>query len=238
MLHDFRYAVRNLRRNRGFALVAAGTIAVGISATTVVFSLIVTLLLKPLPVAQPDRLVIVDEMHRGLTERAMGSTLFSFARYTAYSEASRDVFTGLAGHNISEASLRIGDTAEVASTVVASANYFDVLGLQPAHGRFFAPDANRSGRLTAVISHDAWTTRFGADPGAVGRTISVNSNPHEVIGVAPRGFSGTVVGLPIDLWVPAAAGDGSPRSGDRLTLFGRLRDGVSPPAAAAALDVI
>jgi predicted permease len=238
ILRDFRYAARTLRRTPGFALVAVGTIAVGISATTVVFSLIVTLLLNPLPVAQPDRLVVVDEMHRGGTERMMGSTMFSFARFTAYSDASRDVFSGLAGHSISEASLRIGDTAEVVSTVVASANYFDVLGLQPAQGRFFAPDANRSGRLTAVISHDAWTARFGADPGAVGRSIHVNSKPHEVIGVAPRGFSGTVVGLPIDLWIPAAAGDGSPRSGDRLTLFGRLRDGVSPAAAAAALDVI
>jgi predicted permease len=189
-------------------------------------------------VADPNRLVVVDEQHRGGTERMMGASMFSFGRYTAYSEASRDVFTGLAGHNISEASLRIGETAEVASMVVVTSNYFDVLGLQPANGRFFAPDANRGGRLTAVLSHDAWTSRFGADPGAIGRSVYVNSRPHEVIGVAPRGFSGTVVGLPIDLWIPASAGDGSPRSGDRLTLFGRLREGVSPPAAAAALDVI
>ncbi len=238
LLHDLRYALRTMRRAPGFSAVAAATIAVGISATTVVFSLIAALILNPLPVHDPDRLVIVDEIHRGGTERIMGATAFTFSRYEGYKAASRDVFTDLAGHRISEGSLRIGDTAEVVSAVAASANYFDVLGLRPAQGRFFSPDANRTSQLTAVISHDMWTSRFGGNPAAIGRRVYVDSKPHEIVGVAPRGFFGTVVGLPIDIWIPARAGDGSARSGDRLTLFGRLRDGVAPPAAAAALDVV
>jgi predicted permease len=238
LLHDLRYAVRTWRKNPGFTLVAAGTIAVGISATTVVFSLISTLLLTPLPVPNPDRLVVVDERHEGSEERMMGATAFSFARYEAYREASREVFAGLAGHRLTQASLRVGDTADVVSLAITTANYFDVLALTPAVGRLFAPDAHRGSQRSAVLSHDAWVTRFGADPAAIGRRVFVNSQAYEVVGVAPAGFSGTVVGLPMDIWIPADAGDGTPGSGDRLTLFGRLRDGLSPAQAAAALEVV
>jgi predicted permease len=238
LLHDLRYAARTWRKNPGFTLVAAGTIAVGISATTVVFSLISTLLLTPLPVPAPDRLVVVDERHQGAQERMMGATAFSFARYDAYQDASREVFTGLAGHRLTQASLRVGDTPEVVSMAITTANYFDVLALTPAVGRLFAPDANRGSQRSAILSHDAWMTRFGADAAAIGRRVFLNSTPYEIIGVAPRGFSGTVVGLPMDVWIPADAGDGAPGSGDRLTLFGRLRDGLSPAQAAAALEVV
>jgi predicted permease len=238
LLRDLIYAARTMRARPGFTAAAAATIAVGVCATTVVFSLVATLLLNPLPVPEPDGLVVVDEIHRGGTERMMGATSFSFSRYEAYREASRDVFADLAGHRILEGSLRAGDTAEVANMVLATANYFDVLGVRPAHGRFFASDANRSGRGTAVLSYATWTTRFGGDPSAIGRTVYVNSKPYEVIGVAPRGFTGTLVALPIDIWVPASAGDGTPRGGDRLTLFGRLRRDVAPQSAAAALGVI
>jgi predicted permease len=238
LLHDLRYALRSWRKNPGFTAVAATTIAVGIAATTAVFSLIVTLLLNPLAVPDPGRLVVIDERHQGAQERMMGATAFWFARYEAYRDASSEVFSGLAGHTIDQASLRIGDTADVVNTVAATANYFDVLGLAPAQGRFFAPDANRASPGTAVLSHEAWQTRFGGDRAAIGRRVFVNSKPYEIIGVAPRGFSGTVVGLPTDIWIPAEAGDGTPRSGARLTLFGRLRDGFTPASAGPALEVI
>jgi putative ABC transport system permease protein len=237
LLHDLRYAVRSWRKNPGFTAVAAATIAVGIAATTAVFSLIVTLLINPLAVPDPDRLVVVDERHKGGQERMMGLSAFSFARYEAYRDASGEVFTGLAGHTMTRPRCASG-TADVVNTVAATANYFDVLALTPAQGRFFAADANRRSPGTAVLSHDAWQTRFGGDPAAIGRRVFVNSRPYEIIGVAPRGFSGTVVGLPIDIWIPADAGDGTPRSGDRLTLFGRLRDGFTPASAAPALEVI
>jgi predicted permease len=238
VLHDLRYAVRTWRKAPGFTLVAAATIAVGISATTVVFSLIVTLLINRLPVPDPGRLVVVDERHQGPQERMMGATAFSFARYEAYREASREIFSGLAGYHLTEASLRVGEAADVVNTAVTTANYFDVLSLVPSQGRFFASGANGAPRRTAVLSHDAWVTRLGGDPSAIGRQVFVNSTPHDIIGVAPAGFSGTVVGLPIDVWIPADAGDGTPGSGDRVTLFGRLRDGVSPARAASGLEVI
>jgi putative ABC transport system permease protein len=233
LFHDLRYAVRTWRRTPGFSIVAIATIALGISATTTVFSLIAALLLNPLPVPDPDRLVVVDEIHRGGTHRMMGAAAFSFTRYEAYRDASSEVFTGLAGHRLTEASLRVEDAPEVVNTVAATANYFDVLALVPAEGRFFAPDASRASPRPAIISHEAWRTRFGGAPDAIGRRVFINSTPHEIVGVAPRGFSGTVVGLPTDIWIPADAGDGTP-----LTLFGRLRDGLTPASAAAALDVI
>ena len=236
---DLRYSLRALARAPGFTAVAVLTIALGIAATTVIFSLVSTLLLRPLPVAAPERLVTVSEVQRGSTHVIMGYSAFSVARYEAFREATRSVFAGLAGHSYGEGSLRTDNRgAEVVNTVAATANYFDVLGLRPAAGSFFSPAANRSGEAAVVISHGLWAARFGSDPAVVGRTVHLNSRPYTVAGVAPQGFSGTIVGLPVDVWHPARAGSGEPGSGEVIALFGRLREGVEPEAARAALAAV
>ena len=237
LLRDVRYAARSLGRQPGFALAAVCTIALGITATTVVFSLVSALLLKPLPVAEPERLVTVHEQRRGEVEVMMGFSSFPLARYQAYRDASREVLSGLAGHHYDQGSLRTEAGAEVVNSVAATANYFEVLGVRPVLGTGFSSDADRTGAPQAVISHALWSARFGADPGVIGRTLHLDSRALTVVGVAPRGFAGIIVGLPVDVWMPASPGDGAD-GGTRLTLLGRLRPGMTPERASAALAVV
>lgn len=244
LMKDFRLAVRTLLRSRLFALVSIATIALGIGATTTVFSLVNALLLRPLPIAEPGRVVGVQETLRGIQSMSMGYSAVSYPRYVAYREASAGIFTGrLAAQRYEEMSLRATGQARVLTGVVASGNYWEVLGVKPALGRFFAgPD--EKDRL-AVISHHLWQTRFGGDPGIIGRTVHLDSRPVSVVGVAPKEFGGTLVGAAADVWVTlGAAGAGtadevtkSSGSGASLMLFGRLRPGMTEERAGAALKV-
>jgi predicted permease len=235
---DIRYAARSLRNAPGFTLVAALTIAIGIGATTTVFSVISALLLKPLPVASLERLFTLDEAREGSVESNMGYPVFRYARLVEYREASREIFAGLAGYSHAEGSLRLDGFAEEVNVVPTTANLFEVLGVRPAIGSGFSPDAERLDLPEAVISHALWTSRFGSDPGVLGNTVHLNGRSYEVVGVAPAGFTGLMIGLPADLWVPVDVGDGTPGSGEGMAVVGRLRDGVSREQAAAAATVI
>jgi putative ABC transport system permease protein len=229
---DVRYAARGLRKQPGFTVVASLTIALGIGATALVFSLISSLLLRPLPVMAPDRLVTIHEERSGNVEIAMGQSAFFFERYEAFEQALQPVFSGLAAHAFSEGSLRTADAAEMVNVIATSANYFDVLGLRPALGGFFAPDANRSEANTAVISAELWARQFGSDPGVIGRVLHLNSQPYTVIGVAPSSFTGTIAVIPFDVWIPAT------RDTQSMVLFGRLREGTTRETARAAVAVV
>ncbi len=239
---ELRLAGRSLLRSRLFALVSIATIALGIGATTTVFSLVNALLLRPLPIAEPGRVVAVEETRRGMQATSMGYSAFSYPRYVGYREATTGVFTGLAAQRYEEMSLRATGQAQVLTGVVASGNYWDVLGVKPALGRFFTgPDEKEQ---LAVISHHLWQTRFGSDPGVIGRTVHLDSRPLSVIAVAPKEFRGTLVGAVADVWVTlGAAGIGRPDEavnsgpGASLVLFGRLRPGMTRERAGPALKV-
>ena len=239
---ELRLAGRSLLRSRVFTLVSIATIALGIGATTTVFSLVNALLLRPLPIAEPGRVVAVQETLRGMRSVSMGYSAVSYPRYVAYRQASTRIFSGLAAQRYEEMSLRATGQAQVLTGVVASGNYWEVLGVKPALGRFFT-GRDEMDQL-AVISHHLWRTRFGGDPGVIGRTVHLDSRPLAVVGVAPKEFGGTLVGGVADVWVTlGAAGiagaseavNSSP--GPSLVLFGRLRPGVEQERASAALKV-
>lgn len=240
LLQDVRYALRQLRQHPGFTLVSVLTLALGIGATTAVFSVVNALLLRPLPVATPERLVSLHEVQRGAAVQAFGQSLASHGRFREFQQATREVFAGLAAFRLDEGSLRTEEAARPVMALTTSANYFDVLGVRPALGGFFHADQEPTGGAepTVVLSHRLWTSQFGARPGVIGEAVAVNGRAYTIVGVAPAEFHGTLSGLLVDLWLPAGA-DPAVLDGTRgLLLFGRLRDGLERARAEAALQII
>jgi predicted permease len=252
---DLRYALRTLRRSPGSTALVALSLAVGIAANVTVFSLINALLLRPLPVREPERLALLSE---GLGSGRVNSLPTRNGRLRAFSypiqERLRDdpSFEGLAAEDSwSDRALVARSTPGAESTsdrgLAVTANYFSVLGLQPVHGRLFAagdqtaPGADR----VLVLGHHYWQRRFSGDPGVVGARLTINGKPYQVIGVVPPGFTGIHPGEAIDFWVPLTMQGELHREGpllaDRSTawlhLIGRLRPGVSMSAAEAGLNV-
>jgi predicted permease len=212
-IQDTRYALRLLRRSPLFAATAALSLAIGIGANTTIFSVASALLLRPPPgVHDPARLVDVG--------RTQGGSGFDTVSYPNYQDI-RDRVTTLSSLYAYELephamSLGGGDGAERVYGVLASGNYFDVLGSRAVHGRLLRPDDDVSGSRVAVISHDLWERRFDGDPAIVGRSIALNAIPVTIVGVAPRGFQGTTL-LRSDVWVPiGATGDIRPPADARL----------------------
>lgn len=248
-LNDLRYALRMLARGPGLALTAVLTIGVGIAATAVIFAAIDSLLLKPLPIAEPDGLVAVTER---LTPREEGLAprtrhVFDYPRYAALRDGGRDVLD-LAGFIGARVSLRAGEEAEVTEGLYTSANYFDVLGVRPAVGRFFSEGVGRDGEDAAVVvlGEHVWQRDFGGDPSVMGRTVHINGQPVTVIGVAPRGFHGTMPIVRTDFWLPLEAQPllephAMPYTANNILwmeVFGRLAPGTGLAQAQEALSVV
>ena len=238
-LQDSRYGARVLRRNPIFALTAALSLAIGIGATTTIFTVANALLLRASPgVAEPSRLVdIVPTMkgHFGLI----------FSTYPVYLEVRERITTlqDVYAYEIEPKplSLRVlgsdsGRGAEGAERVFAGTvtfNYFEALGVPAAAGRVFsAGDGEQPGEGSVVVlSHDFWVRRFNSDRAAVGRPLQINGEPFVAVGVAREGFRGMSVAAP-DVWIPAAA------DAAQLMTGGRLKPGVSRAQAAAELNAI
>lgn len=241
LLQNLRYAGRQMVRNPGFSAVVVVTIALGIGATTAIFSLADALLLRPLSVHEPDRLVGM------VAVRESGDEFYSFsyAHILEYREGSRDVIR-FGAHGMSELAFQAGDDARILAAGFVTGDYFDLLGLVPARGRFIAADEETPGAAepVAVISHGLWQREFGGDPGVIGATIRLNSQPVTVVGVAPAGFDGLERGFAVDVWVPIPMyADLNPGSDiyhpDRqfwLVAFGRLMPGHEAAAAEAVLS--
>src|SRR5438132_3100071 len=190
LIRDIRYAFRNFLKRPGFTAIAVVTLALGIGANTAIFSLVNTVLLRPLPVLHPEQLVeVYGTLHNGADY-----TIQSYLNYKDYRERNQ-VFSGLIAYRIVVASLsHHGNNERVWGTVV-SWNYFDVLGVPPALGRGFLPEEDQTpgSHPVVVLSYGCWQKRFGSDPSIVGRTISLNNVVFTVVGVAPKGFIGTEV---------------------------------------------
>jgi predicted permease len=231
---DLRFALRGLRRNVGFTLVAAATIAIGMGATASIASIANAVLFRPLPVGGPDRLTSIWERRSGRVATSKEGMLVPYERYQAYEEATRDVFSGLAAHRYGSFSFTARDQAETLSGVRTSGNYFEVLGLTPGAGRFYTGDHE----AVVVVSAALWRRRFASDPGLIGQTVHMDSRPFVVAGVAPDGFAGTSWGIGVDVWVPAVAyseltGASNP---DWVVPVGRLGPGVQRLSAQQHVD--
>jgi predicted permease len=200
LLQDLRYGFRVLRKNPGFTAVAVLTLALGIGASTTVFSWIDAVLLRPLPgVANPSELVALETLtpnHEFIAN--------SFPDYRDYRD-HLTLVSGLAAAQPGAFTLGEEDHAQRVWGEFVSGNYFAVLGVTPVVGRAFLPEeyGDKPGAYpVAVISHRLWRTRFNSDPGVIGRTILLNRHELTVVGVAPADFRGTITGLAFDVWAP------------------------------------
>jgi len=237
---DLRYALRMLRRNPGFTAVAVFSLALGIGANALVFSVVDALLLRPLPVERPDQLAFL-ETKSGITQ--------SFPNYRDLRDRNQ-VFSGLVGYRLAPVELESASGASRIWGLLATGNYFDVLGVRPLMGRFFHPadDQHVGASPYAVLSYNAWRGRFGGDPGIVGKTVRINRLPYTVLGVAPADFHGTELWYWPDVWVPMMmepqienyTGTGSldNRNTWDTWVLGRLKPGASQSEALANLNAI
>src|SRR5262245_7420449 len=247
MFQDLRFGVRMLMKSPGFALVAVFSLALGIGANTSVFSLLDALLLKPLPVKQPEQLVIVGTQAPDQTGRVSSS--YSYPVFREMREKNT-VFSDIFARAGVQLSLSSGGQTERVLGEVVSGNFFSALGMNPLLGRLLTEEDDRTpgGSPVAVISFNFWQRRFGADPQIVGQTISLNSYPFTIIGVAPQGFHGVEVGVAPDVRIPLMMdGQVIPLPGASifeqrghywLSVMARLKPGVSIEQAQAATDTI
>ncbi len=201
---DVRFGVRTLVKNPAFALAAALSLALGIGVNTTIFTLVNAVFLNPLPVERASELVGVfttDEKNAGPFTNLLQT---SYPNYLDYRDKN-EVFSGLVAYLPGlGASLAVGSDAQQVNVELVTGNYFDLLGVKPALGRFFGPsdDQKPGGHPIAVLSHGLWQRRFGGAPEALGRTFTLNGIPFTVIGVAPEDFKGVNALFGPDLWVP------------------------------------
>src|SRR4030095_2307457 len=255
MIQDLRFGVRMLLKQPGFTFIAVLTLALGIGGNTAIFSLLDVVLLKSLPVEEPDKLVLFGRGEDiGYTDGFPNKRwdLFSYPFYEEVRQRN-EVFSEVAAvmsiprspHGVLNTNGASGE-AEKLNLQLVSGTYFSVLGVNASLGRAFteADDQTAGEQPVAVISYAWWERRWGGDPAAVGKTISIGQTSYTIIGVAPKEFFGTTVGQAPDVWVPLAMEAQSPSSlwsqrhnkeAQSLYLIARLNSGMSVEEASAAV---
>jgi len=273
LLQDLRFGLRQLRKNPGFTAVAVVTLALGIGANTAIFTVVNALLLKMLPVRDPQQLVVVgDPALPNSTSNATPRTdVFSYPLYKELRDRN-SVFSGLcagatnhfleidtgqgtnqgtnadtnAGSNVST----IGGTtgSEKINGRLVSGNYFAVLGLEPAAGRLFSDsdDTAENANPVVVLGYEYWQRKFALSPSIIGKDVRLNGYPFTVVGVAPAGFDGDVVGEEMALFVPISMQPEILRgrhwlkseNNSWLSLIGRLKSNIAPAQAEANLNLV
>jgi putative ABC transport system permease protein len=235
---DLRYALRVLFRQPGFAIVAALTLAIGIGANTAIFSIVNAVLLRPLPFANPDSLVVLWSNTRA--ERGGAASPDDFLDF----RRDQRSFTDIAALANSSATLTSrGAEAERLRGMRVSAGLLSILGVSPRLGRdFLADEDTPGGQRVALLSHGLWERRFAADPSLVGKTLNLDGEAHTVIGVMPEGFDfpvGFASIQPPDFWQPLRLDPAQPNRGAHfLRVVGRLKSGVTMAAAQAEMTAI
>src|SRR5271157_2481414 len=251
MLNDLRYAIRTLRHNPGFALVAIISLGLGIGANAAIFSLVEFLLLRPLPVPHASEVVVVQAQLRGESTGFIQQAGLSYPDFVDFERKNKS-FAGLVASQYFPFGFAQDNTTlpKMKFGALVSGSFFDVLGVSPSLGRSFRADEDQvPGRdAVAVLGHDFWETEFASSPDVVGRTIFLDGLPFTVVGVAPERFPGPMVFMRADLYVPLAMqpalAGGSQQNelemrGLRpLRVQGRLKPGVSIRQAAAEAGVI
>jgi putative ABC transport system permease protein len=228
MLHDLSYALRQLRQSPGFALTAILTLALGIGATTAIFSIVEGVLLRPLPFANPSQLVAFGDKLDGLD---LADPVVPAPEILEYMRETHS-FSGLGGyrHTMYELS-GAGEPAQISVTRM-TASVFPTLGVSPAHGRFFQRQEDEGKSQVAVLSYQTWQSRFHGDPRVVGQTIELDRKPYEIIGVMPRAFEFPLVPGQIsrsEMWIPISLTPDELNNGQswNYSMIGRLKPGVS-----------
>ena len=237
---DVRYGARMMTKNPGFSLVAIVALALGIGANSAIFSVINAVLLRPLPFAEPERLVTV-----GNTDLKQGTNEFfltwpDFADYRAMNQS----FQTLAGFDERDVTLTgTGEAARLHGAMVTS-DLFPMLGVGPQIGRAFTAEEEKPGTHVVLLSHGLWQRRFNADPNVVGRAVGINGRSYTVAGVMPAGFAFPLGAEPVELWINAGVdGEGGAplmkqRGNHYLEVLGRLKPGVTLAQAQAEIGRI
>jgi predicted permease len=236
MWQDLKYGWRMLRRSPGFAAVAILTLGIGIGANAAIFSVINTLLLRPLPFPDAQRIVFLWETD---PNRSVTRGIATPAEFLDWTDQNRS-FEALSAWRTWFYNLTGNGEPEQVWGVHSSGNFFRMLGVAPALGRDFIPEEERPGHdQVVIISYGLWQRRFGADRGIIGRTIALDEKPFTVIGVLPRGFSLFGTSRQLDVWMPFAFDHAQLHREDHsVIVFGRLRPGVTPAQAQAEMETI
>jgi putative ABC transport system permease protein len=232
-LQDLRYAARALRKSPGFTAIAALTLALGVGATTAIFSVVNAVMLRPLPFTEPDRLVRIWENN---LERGWPTFAVSHPNFLDWRSQSR-AFESLAATNNAGFTWTSNGEAEVVPGLRVTATFLPALKISPVLGRNFLASEDRPGGNTRVVllGDGFWRRAFGADPTVVGRTITLNSQPHTIIGVLPPSFRW---GTNNDMLAPLAPDPARNRGDHRLAVIGRVAAGSSIDQARTELETI
>jgi putative ABC transport system permease protein len=235
LLKDFRYGIRSLLKRPGFTAVAVITLALGIGANTAIFSLVNAVLLRSLPFADPDRLVMIweDASFAGFPRNTPAP-----ANYADW-KSQNQVFTALAAQDIRSFNLTGDGEPEKIEAFGITANFFPLLGVQPALGRVFTTDEDTAGAgQVVVLNYNLWQQRYGGEENIIGRQLVLNGRKYTVVGVMPAGFQ--FLDSKIGLWVPITLTPEqlAQRNRHYLTVVARLKPGVSVAQANADMQAI
>lgn len=248
-LYDFKFAWRALRRSPVVTFVALVSLSLGIGANTAIFSIMDRLLLRALPVRQPQQLVLLTHTNsvRGFIQSSYGmDTGFSWLKYTALRDTTGEVFDGLIARFPFAVNLVSRGQADPTHGELVSGNYFDVLGLHPALGRLIEDSDTRADGSSpvAVLSYGYWLNKFGGSRSVLNQPVIINGRELTIVGVAQAGFQSVGSGEAPAVFVPITQGEVLPNWSDYksthaywLNVFGRLKPGVSRQQAEAAVAV-
>jgi predicted permease len=264
LIQDIRYGIRMLLKNPGFTAIAVLTLALGIGANTAIFSVLDSVLLRTLPVAHPEQLVLLtDPDSHGSSFGGEGGdrSLLAYSEFQ-YLRDHNEVFSSIFASDselakrpatIRGSSSGAASGEEAVRVRLASGDYFSTLQVKPVMGRMFTPEMDqvRGGAPFAVASFAFWKQRFNLDPAILGKTIQIHQTSFEIIGVAPPGFFGETTGEAADVWIPVTMQDAiypgrdllSPSPGEVnkhiwLQVIARLKPGVTPEQAKASINVV
>ena len=242
LLQDVRFGLRTLRRSGGYTIAAVGVLALGIGANTAAFSVIHGVLLAPLPFRDGNQLMLVRQSAPQAQITNAGVAIPELGAYRARLTALRGL---VEYHGMSFTLLDQGEPDRV-DTGVVSANFFDVLGIKPVHGRgFVAADERHGAEAVLILSNEYWQQKFGGDPKVVGKVVEMNDRPHTIVGVLP---AFPQYPRKNDVYMPSSACPFRDQAGQTLqagfrsfaalTVFGRLAPGVTPQQASAQVAAV
>ena len=248
VFQNIRYSLRQLRKYPGFTSVAVLTLALGIGANTAIFSLVNQVLLKQLPVVEPDSLVLLkyagSDTGHGSSYGGDPNEYFSYPMYRDLRDEN-SVFAGTLCMFKAQVGVQWRDTPSLANSELVSGNYFSLLGLKPALGRLFVPEDSTTGGASplAVLSYPYWTQHFASDPSVIGQGLLVNGSPFTIVGVVQPGFDSVIAGTVPDFFVPitmkAQMTPGWDELEDRrskwLNIVARLKPGITVQQAEAGI---